>query len=177
MGPIFGGILTSVWNWRAIFWFLTILSATSVLCFIFFFKDTYRPERSLTYQRVAKEKMRSTASLPLSYPSRPPTLNINSTLTLGVSADIERGAAYVTREKESAVPAIKLSITDINPFRPIGQVLRRPNNVLILLSSGEINLFWDRPDTDSLQAFSMRLALWCYLPRLGRLQTVTDIRL
>lgn len=159
MGPIFGGILTSIWSWRAIFWFLTILSAISVLFFILFFKDTFRPERSLTYQRVVREKMRSTASLPLAYPThRPPMPRVNSTLTLGVGSDIERGPTPVAREKEPAPTAIKLSITDVNPFRPIGRVIRRSNNVLILLSSGKRHLFWAQAAIDSLQAFSTRSA-------------------
>lgn len=159
MGPIFGGILTSVWNWRAIFWFLTILSAISVFFFILFFKDTFRPERSLTYQRVVREKMRSTASLPLAYPThRPPMPRVNSILTLGAGSDIEGGPTSVAQENEPAPTAIKLSLTDVNPFRPIGHVIRRPNNVLILLSSGKKHLFWAWAASEFLQAFSMRSA-------------------
>ena len=55
LGPILGGSLTQGWSWRATFWFLAIFVG---LCFLSFipFKDTFRRERSLTYQTALKRK-------------------------------------------------------------------------------------------------------------------------
>lgn len=60
-GPIFGGVLTSAYNWRAIFWFLSIVSGVSLLSFVLFFRDTFRRERSLNYQNVIKRRRRAAA--------------------------------------------------------------------------------------------------------------------
>ncbi|PPQ66472.1 hypothetical protein CVT24_007046 [Panaeolus cyanescens] len=56
LDPIFGGVLASAWNWRAIFWFLTILSGMTTLIFIFFFHDTFRRERSAVYQSALRKE-------------------------------------------------------------------------------------------------------------------------
>ncbi|KAH8077264.1 MFS general substrate transporter [Cristinia sonorae] len=53
LGPIIGGILTQAFNWRATFWFLTIFTGICLFAFMLF-KDTFRRERSLTYQRIAR---------------------------------------------------------------------------------------------------------------------------
>jgi MFS family permease len=142
MGPIFGGILTSVWGWRSIFWFLAIICGTTLVSFVLFFQDTFRCERSLTYQRLLKQRLRSTASLPLSYPNRSATFTRkNSIQTLKANADIEKTPARsstqeTTQSTDATVPVITLSFRDVNPFHPIAHVVRRPNNLLILLSSG-----------------------------------------
>ncbi|KAF8805757.1 MFS general substrate transporter [Phlegmacium glaucopus] len=65
LGPIFGGVLTSTFNWRATFWFLSILSGSSLLIFILFFHDTFRRQRSLTYQNVLKQRRRAGGLTPL----------------------------------------------------------------------------------------------------------------
>ncbi|KAF5315382.1 hypothetical protein D9619_007469 [Psilocybe cf. subviscida] len=145
MGPIFGGILTSVWGWRSIFWFLAIICGTTLVSFILFFQDTFRCERSLTYQRLLKQRLRSTASLPLSYPNRPATfMRKNSIQALKANADIEKttaqgGTQDITQSTD--MPVITLSFRDVNPFHPIAHVVRRPNNLLILLSSGLLYAF------------------------------------
>ena len=56
LGPILGGVLTQGFSWRATFWFLAIFSG---LCFVSFipFKDTFRRERSLTYQAALKRRL------------------------------------------------------------------------------------------------------------------------
>jgi len=60
IGPILGGVLTTGLHWRAIFWFLAIVAGATCLCFVFFFHDTFRRERSLTYQNVLKQRLRAT---------------------------------------------------------------------------------------------------------------------
>lgn len=141
MGPIFGGILTSVWGWRSIFWFLAIICGTTLVSFVLFFQDTFRCERSLTYQRLLKQRLRSTASLPLSYPNRSGTFTRkNSIQALKANADIEKSSDRKSTQdttQSTDLPVITLSFRDVNPFHPIAHVVRRPNNLLILLSSGK----------------------------------------
>ncbi|KAG1879247.1 vacuolar DHA amino acid exporter [Suillus subluteus] len=50
LGPIIGGALTQGLGWRAIFWFLVIWGGMIFSAFLFLFKDTFRKERSTTYQ-------------------------------------------------------------------------------------------------------------------------------
>ncbi|KAF8895359.1 vacuolar DHA amino acid exporter [Infundibulicybe gibba] len=123
LGPIFGGVLTTGFDWRAIFWFLAIVSGTSGMLFVIFFKDTYRRERSLTYQNVMKQIMEKRSAK--------------------WKNDVEAHALERKPETTDSVkniqkpsPPLRLSLTDINPFKPIGLVLRRKNNVIILLASG-----------------------------------------
>ena len=65
LGPsvasVLGGVLTSGFNWRGPFWFLAIVSGCSLLGFIVFFKDTFRKERSLTYQNILRSRLREAA--------------------------------------------------------------------------------------------------------------------
>ena len=96
--------MTSGFNWRAVFWFLSIISGLSLLSFILFFRDTFRRERSLNYQTAIKQRQKT------------------GTLS--------------SLDKEPA-----LSIADVNPLKPLGQVLRRKNNVMVLISSGNFSLF------------------------------------
>ncbi|KAF8817571.1 MFS general substrate transporter [Phlegmacium glaucopus] len=112
VGSIFGGVLTSAFNWRAIFWFLSILSGLSLLSFVLFFPDTFRRERSLNYQNVIKQRRRAAA------------------LSEGPAIDIKEN-------KETALAVnLDLSLADVNPLKPLGQVLRQKNNIVVLISSG-----------------------------------------
>ena len=107
LGSIFGGVLTSAFNWRAIFWFLSIISGLSLLSFILFFRDTFRRERSLNYQTVIRQR--------------------------------RKAAALSSLNKQiETFPAVNLdlSLVDVNPLKPLGQVLRRRNNVMVLTASG-----------------------------------------
>ena len=99
--------MTSAFNWRAIFWFLSIISGSSLLSFILFFRDTFRRERSLKYQTVIRQRRKAAA---LS------SLNKQPEAFLAVNLD--------------------LSLADVNPLKTLGQVLRQKNNVMILIVSG-----------------------------------------
>ncbi|PPQ68752.1 hypothetical protein CVT25_012846 [Psilocybe cyanescens] len=146
LGPIFGGILTTVWGWRSIFWFLAILCGTCLITFVFFFRDTFRSERSLTYQNVLKQRLYAAAMNP-----NVPKVTSASTVGKGclqanksdINIDIEK---TIIKTEENAqgvieVPKISLTLRDVNPFKPMYLVLRRPNNVLILLTSGLLYAF------------------------------------
>ncbi|GLB45505.1 putative major facilitator superfamily protein [Lyophyllum shimeji] len=127
IGPIVGGVLTTGLHWRAIFWFLAIVSGATCLCFLVFFHDTFRQERSLTYQNVLKQRLRDAAS--------------HSTVPGVTKASHQKTPAKNTDPEKNVAPAgteikMTLSLVDVNPFKPLVLVLRRWNNVVILLASG-----------------------------------------
>ena len=101
--------MTSAFNWRAIFWFLSIISGLSLLSFIFFFRDTFRRERSLNYQTAIKQR--------------------------------RNAAALSSSSKQPETFNFELSLADVNPLKPLGQVLRRKNNVVVLVASGNFFFF------------------------------------
>jgi MFS family permease len=57
IGAILCGGLTQGLSWRAVFWFLVIWGGMILSALFFLFKDTFRNERSLTYQHVLKRRM------------------------------------------------------------------------------------------------------------------------
>ncbi|KAK1220331.1 hypothetical protein PQX77_016926 [Marasmius sp. AFHP31] len=135
LGPILGGALTSGFSWRGPFYFLAIVAGLVCLSFLLFFKDTFRRERSLTYQRALKhrlrEEMHRAPEIKEGQKSEPQT---KETPTSGKAndSDLEK---QQERVKES-LPNIKLTLMDISPVRPLWDVVRRPNNFCILLASG-----------------------------------------
>ncbi|KII84166.1 hypothetical protein PLICRDRAFT_373056 [Plicaturopsis crispa FD-325 SS-3] len=50
LAPLLGGALSQGFSWRAIYWDLVIFGSVLALVFLLFYKDTFRRERSLTYQ-------------------------------------------------------------------------------------------------------------------------------
>lgn len=174
LGPsvasVLGGVLTSGFNWRGPFWFLAIVSGCSLLGFIVFFKDTFRKERSLTYQNILKSRLREaakegrrrrrarekrrdgkhnadeadgkavdvevddadadiTAAPTPASPATPAERDLERGSGVAVIAD---GGAVV-----AALPDVKVTLRDVNPFPGVISILRRPNNVVMLFSSGE----------------------------------------
>ena len=128
LGPILGGVLTQAFSWRATFWFLAADLGANLVLFVFFYRDTFRKERSLTYQRVLASRRRA-ASKRSSVVSDPAhELNDKS------SREVTDTAATVASPQ--VVTEIALSFKDVNPFPPLLLVLRRRNNVLALLPSG-----------------------------------------
>lgn len=155
LGPILGGALTQGFNWRATFWFLSILIGTILVVFIFF-KDTFRRERSLTYQRVLQRVRTQREAAPKSETSTLShvtavnkkidgimhTKKTSEAAEKSISArqkDIEAQTHVSpppTEDVTAEVKEIKLSLTDVNPIPPLLNVLSRFNNVAILFSSG-----------------------------------------
>ena len=141
VGPILGGLLTQVLSWRALFWSLAADILVNLVFFVFFFHDTFRKERSLTYQRVLASR-RSAASkqssiITVSDPAH----------GLGNKSD---GEAKVATAETSTGPActdasprseteIALSFKDVNPLPPLLLILKRRNNIVTLFASGMQN--------------------------------------
>ncbi|KZW03371.1 MFS general substrate transporter [Exidia glandulosa HHB12029] len=145
LGPILGGVLTQVFNWRATFWCLVILGGIIWLAFLVFFKDTFRRERSLTYQRALKrarlaaakrkaaerEKLGGRFSRPTSPGPVEPTDEKSAEQRRAQSPIPGSGAVTPTIGLDN----VKLSLGDVNPFHPLKQILRRKNNIAILVPS------------------------------------------
>ncbi|KAG1859146.1 MFS general substrate transporter [Suillus tomentosus] len=133
LGPIFGGALTQGFSWRAVFWFLVIWGGIIFLAFLFLFKDTFRKERSVTYQNVLSSRLGEQQSSEAKDESQ----NISKSEAGGenqtTSKDIE---AQRTVIPASAIKDIKLSIADVNPLPAYLSIVGRKNNVPILIASG-----------------------------------------
>ena len=150
LGPILGGALTQGFNWRATFWFLTIFTGLCTLSFVFF-RDTFRRERSLTYQSVLKRVLEQEAKKAVKQAAAEKAADIDDARTAVVpmdeksGKDAEGGKGGVDRDVEAqttsgmpqAVKEVKPSLKDVNPIGPMLHVLNRPNNVVILFASGK----------------------------------------
>jgi MFS family permease len=136
LGPIIGGALTQGLDWRAIFWFLVICGGVIIMVFLFLFEDTFRKERSVTYQNVLNGRVREQ----LSSEAKDGSQKISE-------KDLEEDGGNKTSSNDveaqrtvipaSAIKEVKLSISDVNPFPAYISILSRKNNILILLPSGE----------------------------------------
>ncbi|KAJ7670507.1 vacuolar DHA amino acid exporter [Mycena rosella] len=135
LAPIMGGVLTQGFSWRAPFWFLAVVSGLSCLSILVFLKDTFRRERSMTYQSLLKSRLKArSASAATSC-----TASVTEKEPVGVAenlkaTDLEKQDA--APDVAAALPVIKLTMRDVNPFKPLRQVLRRTNNLVILFASG-----------------------------------------
>ena len=102
------------------FWLLVILAAVNLLSFVFFLKETFRKQRSLTYQNVLRRRLEEREAA-------------------GVEKQ-ENGSGVESETKAKvSVDEIKLSLKDVNPFPPLKLVLKRWNNIAILFASGVCN--------------------------------------
>ncbi|KAJ8516982.1 hypothetical protein ONZ45_g5758 [Pleurotus djamor] len=146
LGPILGGVLTVGFSWRACFWFMAIFSGASWLSFLIFFKDTWRKERSLTYQNILRAKLREmdrheSSSKTHGDGGKAETSSHASSVTeitviSSEGKDLTGGAEKVNAVASTTeVHDIKLTFKDVNPFRPLCMVLRRINNLVILFAS------------------------------------------
>lgn len=125
ISPIIGGGLTTAFNWRAAFWFLVIVGGAILLGFLVFFKDTFRRERSITYQTAIKARLRVQArALAKKAAAHPHDTEKQTPMSLDANTVKE------------AMITMRLSLRDLSPLRPILLVLRRINNMMILTASG-----------------------------------------
>lgn len=153
LGPIIGGALTVGFSWRATFWFLVIFSGIS-LCTFLFLPDTFRRERSMSYQtakrRVLKERARrSQAGSRVPSPTRSGTVTPMTGAQTPVYAGSINGKDNEKSEKAKDSKKVetigeqdfKLSVMDISPIRPIWFILKQRTNVCILSASGILFAF------------------------------------
>lgn len=159
IGPIIGGALTQAFNWRASFWFLLIFTSLCFVAFIFF-KDTFRRERSLTYQLVLKQVLQHREEQAEAARRKSETSSFSQTSTIIADAGIkvERVSIPNFKEKVSGIEVVRrsidtevqekdplkdigLTLKDVNPFPTILTLLARPNNLTILFASGRCFLF------------------------------------
>ncbi|KAF8182941.1 MFS general substrate transporter [Pholiota molesta] len=125
LGPIVGGILAQAFSWRAVFYFLAIFGGCSLLAFAFF-RDTFRRERSLSYQASFKQatEARRSGSGDLSIPA--------------VGGSAEKGDLDGVALEGQSQPPLKIGLRHMQIIRPIMLVLRRVNNICVLIASGII---------------------------------------
>jgi MFS family permease len=136
LGPIIGGALTQGLGWRAVFWFLVIWGGVIFVAFLFLFKDTFRKERSVTYQDVLKKRVREQRSSEAK--AEPRKISEKESEEEGVNkTSLKDVEAQRTIIPASAIKEVKLSMADVNPFPPYISILGRKNNFAILIPSGE----------------------------------------
>ena len=148
LGPLLGGVLTQAFSWRAAFWLLAALLGVDLALFTFFFRDTFRRERSLTYRRALARRGRAMA--PPSPSPRPDAdaefikLSVATLSVDSIESKEKAGLGDGPSSPSSGCPAtsddmqaeITLSLADVNPFPPLLFVLRRRNNLATLIASG-----------------------------------------
>ncbi|KAF8888470.1 hypothetical protein CPB84DRAFT_1849592 [Gymnopilus junonius] len=131
IGPLLGGFLTVVRGWRAIFWFISIFGSSIFIAFIFLFKDAFMKECSSTYQSVLKQHIQNAPE--------PPSQDADASITADKSnavVDVEKNVEVETVDLSQVEATANLSITDVNPIKPLRLILRRKNNLLVLVISG-----------------------------------------
>ncbi|KAF7344182.1 Vacuolar DHA amino acid exporter [Mycena venus] len=137
LAPIMGGVLTTAFNWRAPFWFLTAVSGLSCVSIFLFLKDTFRKERSLTYQNLLNTRIKSRARSTMSSRTativeKEPPPHTDPEKQTGPDPSLSSSPVIA----DVALPEIKLTLRDVNPVKPLWLVVRRMNNLIILFASG-----------------------------------------
>ncbi|KIJ54895.1 hypothetical protein M422DRAFT_221319 [Sphaerobolus stellatus SS14] len=122
LGPIIGGAATKLFSWRATFYFLAIFAGLSLITFVFF-KDTFRRQRSLSYQNALRLLLKETEK---------------KTKAEGVQDNTETEIKPQGSEEKNGESDIHLSFRHLSLVRPVICVMRRINNICILLASGLI---------------------------------------
>jgi MFS family permease len=149
LGPILGGLLAQEFSWRASFWLLAVYLGANLVLFVFFFRDTFRKERSFTYQRVLASR-RCTAPKRSSVVSDPAheldsqskgeaaVTTEEATVTTGEASGPSAGPTATVAIPQAGTE-LTLSLKDVNPFPPLLLILKRRNNVAALIASGKQN--------------------------------------
>ena len=152
IGPILGGGLTQGLSWRAVFWFLAIWGGIIFLAFLFLFKDTFRKERSLTYQNVVKKRIQGRILAQEKHATRGERRvsekKTSEDGTFGEQTPPVDVEAHPVVVPALAIKEVKLSIADVNPVPPYLRILSRKNNLGVLISSGRY--YSIKPDNSDL---------------------------
>lgn len=158
LGPIIGGALTQGLGWRAVFWFLCIWGGIIFVAFAFLFKDTFRKERSLTYQNVLKRRIRERQQHEQQKTRRSRSGDVTPA-TARPSVENEHASEKMTRAEQGSpkdleaqkvvvsaevMKEIKPSLADVNPLPPYWRVIKQKNNLVAITSSGQLPFIWGR---------------------------------
>lgn len=138
LGPIMGGVLTQTFSWRAVFWFLVIWGGIMFFAFCFLFRDTFRKERSLTYQTALKKRMQKLKRYSSEANSPTSGKREDGQNHVQIQKDVE---AHPTPVNSVIVKDITLSFADINPFPSYVKILGRKHNFVVLIPSGLLFAF------------------------------------
>ncbi|KIK81700.1 hypothetical protein PAXRUDRAFT_807123 [Paxillus rubicundulus Ve08.2h10] len=142
LGPIVGGSLSQYFGWRSGFYFLVASGGVILAAFLFLFKDTFRLERSLTYQVALRRRINSLVRL---RPSSDSTVGERGPFkeSSGVEASWPPSSDGPTHapQPQPTLTDITLSLADINPFPPLWKIIQRKNNLAILLANGLVFAF------------------------------------
>ena len=90
------------------------------MSFVFLLKETFRKQRSLTYQNILRRRLEERQAAEVKKQEK---------------RENGRGGGSETKA-EVSVDEIKLSLKDVNPFPALRLVLKRWNNIAILFASG-----------------------------------------
>lgn len=150
LGPILGGVLTQTLGWRSIFWFIAVCAGVVLLALVFLFKDTFRKERSLTYQNVLQKRAKEgelqhqhldKSCRAFSATEKPAQPVLESTTSLQQTGHLNVEANSPTIAPASSMKDVNVSLADVNPFPPLLKIVTRLNNIAILFASGLIFAF------------------------------------
>jgi MFS family permease len=134
LGPIIGGFLTNAFNWRATFYFLVILGGIMWLLFFLLFKDTFRRERSTTYQTaVRRARLAAAKRQQERHEAKVAAMQRDSNTNATKEEVPSSGSVTPTIRADD----VRLTLADVNPLPPLLQVLKRKNNISVLVPSGE----------------------------------------
>ncbi|KAF9236463.1 vacuolar DHA amino acid exporter [Melanogaster broomeanus] len=132
VGPIVGGSLSEPFGWRGSFYFLAVCGGIILAAFLFLFKDTFRLERSLTYQMALRQRTHNIKQLKSSSDSTVAEREISK------DENHSHKISLMIRMRQCLSLALSdntLSLADINPFLPLWKIIQRRNNVAILLAN------------------------------------------
>ncbi|KAF9221509.1 MFS general substrate transporter [Gyrodon lividus] len=145
LGPILGGSLSHSFGWRASFYFLVACGGIILVAFLFLFKDTFRLERSLTYQVALRrrannpERLKPSSDSTVAEPE--PSKDASDVKVLSPLGSQDLTHDTHAPKPQPALADISLSLTDINPFPPLWKIVQRRNNLAILLANGLVFAF------------------------------------
>jgi hypothetical protein len=131
--------LTQAFSWRASFWFLAADVGVNLVLFVLFFRDTFRKERSLTYQRVLASRRRAASKRSSIVSDTAYKFGNKLKEEATVAAGEAPGASAISAETATNAQEgaeITLSFKDVNPFPPLLLILKRRNNAVTLVPSG-----------------------------------------